>query len=100
MKRLPELVRRCLGRGSKREHLRQGKALTQPLDKNLHPFPGVTVLDHDPDVLLRLAAGKLDEVVIMGYDKQGNFFFSSNKADGGAVLWLIEVAKQALMTPD
>jgi hypothetical protein len=63
----------------------------------LRLFPGITDKDHDPDVMLRLAQGQLDEVVILGFDKHGALFFSSNLADGGSVLWLLEKAKQSLM---
>jgi hypothetical protein len=65
---------------------------------NLRLFPGVTPLNHDPDVMLELAKNaKLDEVVILGFDKDGEFFFSSNKSDGGGVLWLLEMARHELM---
>lgn len=64
---------------------------------NLRLFPGVTTKDHDPDVMLRLAQGQLTEVVILGTDKDGELFFSSNVADGGSVLWLMEKAKKALL---
>lgn len=64
---------------------------------SLKMFPGITPLDHDPDVMLKLAQGNLSEVVILGYDKDGKFFFSSNKADGGHILWLIELAKHELL---
>lgn len=64
---------------------------------NLRLFPGITVKDHDPDVMLRLAQGQLTEVVILGFDKNGELFFSSNVADGGTVLWLMEKAKLMLM---
>lgn len=40
----------------------------------------------------------LTSVVIMGYDKNGQEFFSSSIADGGAVLWLIERHKLGLLT--
>lgn len=66
-------------------------------DKNLKLFPGITTLDHDPDVMLRLAVGQLTEVVIIGYDEAGELFISASKADGGDILWLLEQAKRALM---
>lgn len=66
-------------------------------DKTLKLFPGITTKDHNPDVMLKLAAGELDEVVILGWDKNGELFFSSNVADGGTVLWLIEKAKLMLL---
>lgn len=67
------------------------------MTSNLRLFPGITTKDHDPDVMLRLAQGQLDEVVIVGFDKNGELFFSSNVADGGSVLWLLEKAKKMLM---
>ena len=42
----------------------------------------------------------LEEVVIIGFDKCGEFYFSSNKADGGCILWLMEVAKKKLLEID
>jgi hypothetical protein len=66
-------------------------------DKTLRLFPGVVTKDHQADVMLQLAAGELDEVVILGWDKRGELFFSSNVADGGTVLWLLEKAKRMLL---
>lgn len=67
------------------------------MSSNLRLFPGITVNDHDPDVMLELAKGSLSSVVVLGYDKEGGFFFSSNLADGGAVVWLLELAKKQLL---
>ena len=53
--------------------------------------------DTDPDKVLAAAYGNVDEVVIAGTDKEGNFWFSSSVADGGTVLWLIEHLKMQLM---
>lgn len=63
----------------------------------LRLFPGITDKDHDPDVMLRLAQGRLQSVVILGFDKDGQLFFSANEADGGGVLWLLEKAKMMLL---
>lgn len=65
---------------------------------NLRLFPGITDKNHDPDVMLKLAQGKLVEVVIVGFGKDGEIFFSSNVADGGAILWLFEKAKKMLLS--
>lgn len=53
--------------------------------------------DSDPNKIMATAYGKLDEVVIAGTDKEGEFWFSSSVADGGTVLWLIEHLKLQLM---
>ncbi len=60
-------------------------------------FSGPTKLDIDPDRVLKKAEGKLQGVVLMGYDKDGDFFAASSYADGGDVLWLIELLKKQLM---
>lgn len=39
----------------------------------------------------------LEEVVVIGYDKEGEFYFASNKADRSSVLWLLEQAKKELL---
>jgi hypothetical protein len=67
-------------------------------NSNLKLFPGITTLDHDASVMLELAKNaKLSGVVIVGWDEHGELFFSSNKADGGDVLWLLEKAKRMLL---
>lgn len=57
----------------------------------------ITKLDLDPDRVLKKVLGKLTEVVIMGFDKDGDEYFASSVADGGSVLWHIERAKHKLM---
>jgi hypothetical protein len=61
------------------------------------PFKGITKLDLDPDTILENNKGKLEGVVIMGWDKDGEEFFASSYADGGTVLWLVERLKKALL---
>ena len=56
----------------------------------------ITRLDIQADTVLREAIGNLESVVIAGYDKDGNFYAASSKADGGDVLWLLELCKQRL----
>ena len=57
----------------------------------------ITYLDMPADRILEDAIGKLDGVVIMGYDKDGEEVFASSLADGGAVLWLLEQCKLKLL---
>ena len=57
----------------------------------------ITKLDLDPDRVLSKAIGNLSEVVVMGFDKDGNEYFASSVSDGGSVLWHIERAKHKLM---
>ena len=57
----------------------------------------ITSLDIPADRVLTSAVGKLEKCVVMGYDHEGNFWFSSSVADGGDVLWLLENLKANLL---
>ena len=64
-------------------------------------FHGVTRLDLPPDRLLEEALGRLDSVVIVGYDKDGEEFFASSVADGAESLWMLQRgAHKLLCMPD
>ncbi len=64
-------------------------------------FNGVTRLDTDPELVLESAVGQLESVVILGYTKDGEEYFSSSLADGADVLWLLErLKKQLLEVPE
>lgn len=67
---------------------------------NVVNFTGVTRLDLDPDKVLNAAIGNMSEVVICGYDKEGNEYFASSKGDGAQVLWHLERVKLRLLTID
>jgi len=69
------------------------------MSDNVIPLGGVTRLNLPTDRVLQNAIGQFDEdgVVIMGYDKDGDFYFASSIADGGTVLWLIEQCKKRLL---
>lgn len=64
------------------------------------PIGGITFLDIEPDRILEAAKGKLEGVVIMGFGKDEEFYSASSIADGGDVLWLIELLKIELMEKD
>jgi len=42
----------------------------------------------------------LETALVIGWDEDGEFYFASSKADGGCVLWLLELAKKELMGDD
>jgi hypothetical protein len=63
-------------------------------------LPCVTNLNFPPNRTLQGAWSKLSGVVIIGWDKDDNFYFASSIADGGDVLWLLEKAKKELMDID
>ena len=60
-------------------------------------FTGITKLDLPPDRVLESAIGKLDQVLILGFDKNGDEYFASSQADGGDVMWLMERCKKQLL---
>lgn len=61
-------------------------------------YDGLTRLDIPVSKVLKSAReAKMERIIVIGYDKYGDFYFSSSKADGGDVLWLLEVAKMELM---
>jgi hypothetical protein len=48
-------------------------------------------------VLATAAGAKLSEVIVIGRTQEGDLYFISSSADGGDVLWLMEIAKRELM---
>jgi len=65
---------------------------------NIVEFDGITSLDIPPPRILAKAAGaKLESVVVIGFREDGNFYFASSGADGGDVIWLLELAKKQLL---
>lgn len=57
----------------------------------------VTRLDLPPDRILDAAKGKLESVAVIGWDKDGEAYYSTSLADGGDLLWLLEKFKLALL---
>lgn len=64
---------------------------------NVIPLGGITRLDLPVDRVLEAAKEQLDSVVILGYDKEGKQYFASTFADGGEVIWLLEMCKKQLL---
>lgn len=48
-------------------------------------------------VLAGAVRAELSEVVVLGYTKDGEFYFSASEANGPDVLWLLEYAKKRLL---
>lgn len=67
-------------------------------DDNVVVLDVVTRLDIPVERILNQAVDDgLQDVVIIGWDDEGEFYFASSKADGGNILWLLEKAKKMLM---
>lgn len=60
-------------------------------------FNGITKLDLPPDRVLEQAIGKLQGVVVIGFDQDGHFYGASSYADGGNAIWLLEVCKKRIL---
>jgi len=59
----------------------------------------VTRLDIPVERVLDSAVeSDLESVVVMGWTKDGDYYFSSSQADGGDVLWLLEATKKKLLS--
>jgi len=61
------------------------------------PLNNVTRLDLPVDRVLEEAKGKLEGVVLLGFDNDGEEYFASTYADGGTVLWLLANCKKQLL---
>ena len=61
-------------------------------------LPVVTTLDIPAErILNRALENNLEKVVVIGTTKDGDTYFASSVADGGSVLWLMEICKEALL---
>lgn len=58
---------------------------------------GETRLSLDPDKVLTEAVGKCTQVIVIGWEPDGSFYFASSEADGPSVLWDLEFAKKRLL---
>lgn len=65
---------------------------------NVVDLPCVTKLDIPPTKILAKAAGaKLKEVIVVGVDGDGDFYFASSKSDAADVIFWLEMAKKKLL---
>jgi hypothetical protein len=60
-------------------------------------FPGATFLDLEPERVLDGAKDRLESVLVIGFDKDGQLYMAGSESDAGAMLLLLELAKARLM---
>jgi hypothetical protein len=61
-------------------------------------LPVITSLDLDVERVLQAAIdAKMQRVLIVGLNAEGEPYFASSYGDGGTALWDMEKAKRALM---
>lgn len=61
------------------------------------PLGCITRLDLPVERVLEQAKVQMQNVVIMGWDQDGELYFASTFADGGEIMWLLEKCKAALL---
>lgn len=64
---------------------------------NVEVLPVATRYNLNPNLVLEAAIDKLDEVVLVGVDKNGEYYYASSVGSGPEVLWLLEKMKQELL---
>ena len=75
------------------------RILTEGESKIIKIGPEITDQNIDPKRILAMAYGAdLKDVIVIGYDPNDNYYFSSSVADGGEILWLLERLRHLLMT--
>jgi hypothetical protein len=58
----------------------------------------ITTLPIPPEKVLQAALDHgLQEVVVIGYTKDGDYYLASSEPDGGRIIWLLELAKKKLL---
>lgn len=61
------------------------------------PFTGGTTLDIPCDQVLGAPVGELSTAVVIGWTRSGEVYFSSSTGDRPQMLYLLEVARSAVM---
>lgn len=68
------------------------------MSDNVIDLPVITSLKLPAERILKAALkSDMSDAVVIGYDKDGKFYFSSTIPDGGEVLWLLELTKRKLL---
>lgn len=60
-------------------------------------FPGETYLDIDPDVMLKATLGKLQKMIIIGEDHEGEAYLATSTSSLADMLLDLENAKIEIM---
>ena len=72
-------------------------SVTLKEDEKVVPFTGITTERFRPDRVLMGAFGKLDDVMVIGWDHEGGLYFSCSNPDGPEALWLLRVVEKELL---
>lgn len=58
-------------------------------------FDGLTTNRLEPDAVLESAKDKLEDVILLGWDKDGELYMAANFSDAAKLIYLMERAKHA-----
>lgn len=68
------------------------------MSDNVVTWPAPTRIDVPVERVMQAASdASLETAIVIGWDSSGQFYFKSSAADGGDVLWLLEVARKKLL---
>ena len=62
-------------------------------ESNVVELQCITTLSIPCDRVLEAAKGKLQTVLVIGYDKEGHLYFAASEGDGPSNLWLLKTAE-------
>lgn len=65
---------------------------------NIIPLHCLTTQHIPPDKVLQEAVGKLDDVLVVGRDKDGELYIAASFNEPGSVLLYMELAKTELLS--
>lgn len=64
---------------------------------DLVDFDGFTKLDINPDKILDSAKDKLDSGIVIGWDKDDEFYIALSITKKSEIIYLLELAKQEIL---
>lgn len=64
----------------------------------IYHFDGATTLDIPPDQVLQHACGKLEKVVVLGFEQDGSLYMAASCGNIPEALFLLEKCKQKLLS--
>lgn len=65
---------------------------------NIEIFPAAKPSEMEPDIFLQKATGKLQDVVIIGWEKDSDdFYLASSTPRLAEINWLLDIAKKRIM---
>ena len=64
---------------------------------NVVEFPGLTTVDIPPDAVLSGAMGKMEYVLLVGIDADGDLYIASSESGAAKANYYLDLAKKYLL---